>query len=344
MTEISYASGFLFLVLLLGSCDQNDPPVIHDQDFSVRESSSQYLIARIEARDPEGDQNLSFEIIDGNEEGIFNVNPGSGEITVDKPDLLDYETVRLHLFKVSVSDNHPGDPKVSSAIVRMHVLNNNEITDKLVAYYNFDQDATDQTPNQQHGIVYGAELTEGRNEESQMACLFDGTGDYIRFPDRDLFSYPKGQYSVSLWVQPLSPKDSTMILCKGAGVQDREYALGIGADSLFFFRIHDRGSPLHSQVVFSSTRVNYSDWYHVVATWDGYMIHIYVNKELEGTAFCEATPVNGGSDLFIGTSDGTDPGISYHGLVDDLHIYHKMLAPFEVRNLFRSSTWWWGWS
>lgn len=336
--------GITWICLLLSSCEQNEhPPSILDQEFSVNESYSRFLDATIVASDADGDRNLSFEIIDGNEEGIFYVDPSKGKITVTNHDLLDYETAQEHFFKVSVSDQHPKTPLASSAMIRMQVLNANEISDKLVAYYNFDSDATDQTANQQHGIVYGAQLIDGRNEESQQAYSFNGTDSYIRVPDRSLFSYPKGQFSLSLWVQALSHKDSTVIVCKGAGDQDREYALGIGSDSLFYFRIHDRGSPDRSHVAYSTTCLNDSDWYHVAATWDGYMIVVYVNGELESKQFCDASPVNCGSDLFIGTSDGVQAETSFQGALDDLHIYHKTLAANEVRNLFRSATDGWGW-
>jgi hypothetical protein len=86
-----------------------------------------------------------------------------------------------------------------------------------------------------------------------------------------------------------------------------------------------------------------SDWYHVVATWDGNMTAIYVNNVLENRHLCDANAGNYGSDLFIASSDGADPETSFHGALDDLHIYHKALAPFEVRNLYRSATGWWGW-
>ena len=334
----------LLLALLLVSCEQNEhAPSINDQEFIVSESWSRYLNATIIASDADGDQNLSFEIIDGNELGIFMVHPSKGKITVTKPDLLDYETTREHFFKVSVSDNHPKNPMESSAMIRMYVRNDNEITDKLVAYYNFDSDATDQTSNMQHGIVYGAQLIEGRDEESQNAYFFNGTDNYIRVPDRSLFSYPKGQFSISIWVKALSHSDSSLILCKGAGDQDREYALGTTSDSLFYVRVHARGKPESAYLAVSTTRVNYSDWYHVTAAWDGYMLSIYVNGELESSKLCTASPSNYGSDLFIGTSDGSNSEISFHGVLDDLHIYHKMLVPYEVRNLFRSATWWWGW-
>jgi hypothetical protein len=74
------------------------------------------------------------------------------------------------------------------------------------------------------------------------------------------------------------------------------------------------------------------------------MINIYLNGEQESKQFCDSTPGNYGSDLFIGNSDEANSENSFIGVLDDLHIYHKMLAPSEVRNLFRSATWWWGWN
>ena len=83
-----------------------------------------------------------------------------------------------------------------------------------------------------------------------------------------------------------------------------------------------------------NTLVNYSDWYHVVATWDGYMLSIFVNGKLENSQVCNASPGNYSSDLFIGSFDGETSESSFHGVVDDLYIHRRVLTSREIRRLF----------
>jgi len=343
MNSIKYITYVLGLALLLSSCETNEPPIISDQKFDLYEGYYyQYWEAFVEATDPDGDRNLTFSIIDGNEEGVFGINPETGRLLVMKPESLNYETQTQYFLKVAVSDNHKKYPLESSAMIRIQVLDRREVTDQLVAYYNFNEDASDQSPNQQHGIVYGAQIEEGRDDDSQTAFLFDGRDDYIRFPDRTLFSYPKGNLTITFWVQAHTHRDTSYLISKGAGDQDREYALGINTDSLFFFRVHDRGNPDVFYEAVSTTRVNYSDWYHVAGAWDGHMLHIYVNGQLEDSRFCDHTAGNYGSDLFAGTSMGSNSETSLHGIMDDLIIYHRILTPTEILRLFHwpISEWW----
>jgi len=343
MKSIRYVALLVSVCLLACSCDSNDPPSISDQKFTIWEDTHyRYWDPILIANDPDGDRNLTFRIIEGNEQGIFALKT-SGRILVLKPEMIDYDLFTDHFMKVAVSDNHEKNPLESTAVIHIQVLDRNEITDKMVAYYPFNVDATDQSVYQQHGTVFGAQLTDGRNEESELAYLFDGLDDYIRIPDHDLLSYPKGNFSISIWAKAVSHKDSSLILCKGNGELDREYALGITSDSLIYFRVHDRGNRDRAYEVYTNTKVNYSDWYHVVAAWDGYMMHIYLNGELENSQFCDLTPANYESDLFIGAADDSISEFTFHGALDDLHLYRRMLLSYEVRNLFRSATNPWGW-
>ena len=53
----------------------------------------------------------------------------------------------------------------------------------LVSFYKFDGDANDNTSNANHGTVNGPTLTTGKDNISDILCIFDGVNDYISIND-----------------------------------------------------------------------------------------------------------------------------------------------------------------
>lgn len=318
--------------LLLWSCEQNEhAPNIENQEFVVWERGYFYSRnATIKATDADGDQNLSFLIIEGNEEGIFSLNHSNGDLSVSRPELLNYETVPQHFFKVAVSDNHEKRPLESTATIRINVLNNIDLSDKLLAYYPLNGDARDYR-GIHHGEMTGAQFYSDRMGQNDSAVFFDGTDDYLRITDHDDFSFPRGDFSISFWIQPLSYQDSTYILSKGGSDQGREYAIGTDSDSRFFVSVYNPRNSAEEYRCTSTTQVNYSDWFHVTASWDGYMLSIIVNGERESSQACSFNPANSSSDLFIGTLDGDSQEASFHGVLDELFIHRRLLETWEFR-------------
>lgn len=335
MNAKGIVTAILAVALLLCSCEQNSPPVIPDQQFEVYESGwfIQYDPI-VEAFDPEGDP-LRFGIAGGNEEGIFGLHPGIGRLSLVRPELLDYEKTQRYMLKVVVSDNHEKYPLESSAIIPIKVLNSNELSDQLIAWLPFNGDAGDRSGNQHHGEMHGALLYEDLRGQAESACLFDGLDDYVAISDHDDLSFTRSDFSISLWVKPLTYKASSYFICKGTGDHDREFALGLGPDSIFFFSVYDRGSPGSEFRVSGTTRVNYTDWYHVTAMRDDYMLTLYVNGEQEQSLYGNVTLVNSTADVMIGGfgSDGQDS--AFHGVIDDLYIHRKILGWWEHYRLFR---------
>lgn len=335
MKALKSVLGILIPVLLLYACDQNNPPVIHDQEFDVSENGW-FLSwpAIVSASDPDGDRELSFEIIEGDDQEIFRVGYSSGELSVNKPDLIDYELVSQHRLKVLVSDNHPGDPLESSAIMRINVVDGTEFTDRLVAYYPFDGNASDHQ-GMHHGEVHGALLHEDRHRQSDQAYYFNGLDDYIELPDHEDFSFPRGHFTISFWVQALTYRETSLILSKGSGDQDREYDLGIDADSLFFLRVYERGSALKSHEVKSTTRVDYASWYHVSGLWNGSVLSLIVNGRIEKNVYCNATLGDYGSGIYIGGTASPGDEFPFHGVLDELYIHHREISNYEFAWLYQ---------
>lgn len=99
--------------------NKNYPPSITDQNFSVAENSvNGTVLGRIAATEPDAGQNLTYEIIGGNELEIFEVS-ASGDLRVKNNANLDYEQVRTIVLTIKITDD--GAPSLSAA-ARMTVI------------------------------------------------------------------------------------------------------------------------------------------------------------------------------------------------------------------------------
>jgi len=105
----------------------NAPPVLNVQQFSVAENSAVgTVVGTVVAIDPDGGP-LTYSVTGGTGQGVFAVNPTTGQITVLNNSQLDFETRPNFTLQVQVTDN--GTPQLSaSATITINLTNNNEVS------------------------------------------------------------------------------------------------------------------------------------------------------------------------------------------------------------------------
>lgn len=125
---------FSFIGLLLTSCVKNEnPPVITDQEFTVDENSPiGTIIGAVDAIDLDENSILGFSILDGNTNSTFSIGESTGLLSVSNPSTLDYEKINDFTLTIQVNDNHPVEPKVSEAIIKIYLNDLNEFAPVLV--------------------------------------------------------------------------------------------------------------------------------------------------------------------------------------------------------------------
>ncbi|MGR3565029.1 MAG: LamG domain-containing protein [Heliomarina sp.] len=191
------------------------------------------------------------------------------------------------------------------------------------------------------GISYGSAGVLGK------AVYFDGDDDEIGgigSPTTldDIDSQGDGM-TLSAWVnQETSSTDNyRRILQKGSfNVSSGEWSWGISNSNGVTFRKGFDGGIL--SISTPDNVITNNDWYHVLVTWDGNAdsgsVRIYVDGEEIASSSQQAIG-NKLSDapetLFIGAGSGPSTGRSFHGALDDVRIYNRVLNSSEVKRLSR---------
>ena len=175
----------------------------------------------------------------------------------------------------------------------------------------------------------------------------DGVGDYVEIPDSPALK--PAQMSVEAWVR-FDSLNTPIVSTYGAAGQQyivfkkntrvfnfEAYALRkervAGVDRLAF-SIGDASGFATTAVARSTTPVTVGQFYHVVGTYDGSYVRLYVDGLLEGQAAVAATVDYDTRPVFIGTSGETVFDGKLNGIVDEATIYNRPLTQSEVTALY----------
>ena len=104
--EVSDGNFVSAATITINVIDQNDPPLLFAQNFDIKEKSDQYtVIGQVVATDEDRPANsLVYAIRSGNTDNVFALDPISGMLTLDLPNVLDYETKPIYDLVIEVSD------------------------------------------------------------------------------------------------------------------------------------------------------------------------------------------------------------------------------------------------
>jgi hypothetical protein len=186
-------------------------------------------------------------------------------------------------------------------------------------------------------------LVAGTETYSSTACVKYGTYSFS-FSNTKLSrtiaglstSFPKSNTTTSMtvgcWVRP----DQVGVIQQLAAVADEgppyytSWTLAILEDNTFEFKMGDTSHTTHHAV--STTTISSGTEYHVVGTWDGSYLRIYVNGYAEGDPVAHTSMDTLSSGVFIVGNWSTL--FPYAGNIDELAIFNKSLGPDEVLLLY----------
>jgi hypothetical protein len=168
------------------------------------------------------------------------------------------------------------------------------------------------------------------------ALSFDGTDDSVQMPQSTILK-PTTAITAAAWVRAADVHDTQPVLTWDGGSVDA-YRLQLkdagGVDSVTFLI----GTTAATKTYTAGTKFLNGTWYHLVGTYDGANVRIYVDGiEEASTALTGNITYNpfGDQRVYIGSSNTVS---SFRkGLIDDVRIYNRALSAGDVAWLYQLS-------
>ncbi|GDX48754.1 hypothetical protein LBMAG25_15720 [Bacteroidota bacterium] len=210
-------------------------------------------------------------------------------------------------------------------------------TNGLVGWWPFNGNANDESGNGNNGTVNGAALTTDRFGNANAAYDFDGVNDFVQVAHSSSLTF-QSDVTFSFWLYQFDYSLNTSGLPERQpiGKQRNTNTTGIG-----FETVDALGSCCGPQF-YITPNPQYEDaspmllqtWVHLVGTYDGSTLNLFLNGTLLGSATGTANLSTIVADLFFGKEGAL--GRAYKGHIDDIGIWNRALTQQEITNLYNA--------
>jgi len=223
----------------------------------------------------------------------------------------------------------------------------------LVAYYQFNGNAEDQSGNGFNGTLNnGVSAFIDRNQEANQAYSFDGVDDYI-VTSSEIDENLSGGASFSSWIYLMSVGTTMRIVSNynGTGTTGNcvariGFVFGVTLDKQFNIFYAIDGNDFDGRMT-TPNSLEVNRWYHVVGTWDGTYSPSGFNLYIDGVK-SDVLDQEEGSVSCGGYLESVNPfhiGIGhcstgfcapFNGGIDEVRIYNRSLGESEILALSKS--------
>ncbi|BDS09305.1 LamG-like jellyroll fold domain-containing protein [Aureispira anguillae] len=234
-----------------------------------------------------------------------------------------------------------------------------DLDNGLELYYTLDDHAADSSSNQHHGTIIGTSPIADRYGIAGGAIEFVNNGAALNGGNilNNVFSGAGKKFTISAWIKPSALMSNNIIVAKvgdaACAENERQFMLRIqGSNQNLTFTNYSSLFSGSARRVSTYTSINdTSHWYHIVVTYDGTQtgnngldrVKLYIDCQEEAT-FLETASGSlgdiqtGAAHLGIGNyiaSTGVPcaPARYFHGGIDDVRIYNRILNPSEIEAL-----------
>jgi hypothetical protein len=227
-------------------------------------------------------------------------------------------------------------------VFSFHICFSQVPTSGLIAYYNFNDNTDDQSGNRNNGTrIGGVERSADRWGNDCGALNFNGMNGYISVPSSRSLKSPSNQLTVATWFKinggtSYSSLKWLTLVCKGEQSTETDFnpqyrmqaclpTVSINTDFTEYFApkgIYDPGLD---------------QWYFYALVYDGNFVVAYLNdREIFRFAYNKPFTPN---DMPLDIGRDVPGSLEYFGgSMDELRIYNRALAPFEIGQLYNDKT------
>jgi hypothetical protein len=209
-----------------------------------------------------------------------------------------------------------------------------------VAWWKLDEttgaNAADASGHHHPARIQGPAKWAPGNGQAGGAVELDGARSFLDCGDEAEFDFRDG-LTVSLWVKPQArpAKGSQTLVAKGNDTWSLETT---GKDGKLVFSLsgpqstgkdRKKGPRVMSRTVSDSTR-----WHHVVGTYDGQRIALYVDGELTESVTAAGPVAVNTEPVWLGNNSAARAG-HFAGALDDVRLFSCGLTEQEIKALYR---------
>jgi len=188
-------------------------------------------------------------------------------------------------------------------------------------------------------------LTNGPNWEIPgrfgNAVRFDGNNDYVNVSDSNSLDIT-GNIRIEAWIKPDVNNALMNIVTKWAP-GNYSYALNMGVLQNPSYPEHGNpgthpgkigflwapdGTSATRQYLVSNSVVSASQWTNVTVTYDGSLVRMYLNGNLDNSTAYTGSLFAGNAELYIGASADTSP-FYFDGVIDEVKI-HRTFPTYDA--------------
>jgi hypothetical protein len=214
-----------------------------------------------------------------------------------------------------------------------------DVVSGTIVLLHFDEPAgaqrfEDSSGQGHHGACSGTSCpTAGVSGKVDQALSFDGANDYVEVSPSDTLN-PGNELTLSAWVKLVNPANDQKIMGKTT-IYDG-YLLAVKFGKL-------------DAEIWDTTRTDYhlaagtvpaNTWTHLAVTWQtgGQMIG-YINGTEVGRLAASAKPIgNNTMPLRVGVAPWDPAWFGVNGLLDEVTVYNRALAAWEVQALYQAGS------
>lgn len=146
-------------------------------------------------------------------------------------------------------------------------------------------------------------------------------------------------FSIHAWVWAAEPPVGKCVIWKGLGCSTwSQYLLGTGAHengdgkvnkASFHIRAGNGGARLETL----GDELPDKEWVHLVGTWDGSKVSVYVNGKLQNSEDAKGPPWPSPEEVYIGADPGCGKRCQWNGIIDEVVVFNVTLDDDQVAKL-----------
>jgi surface protein len=163
----------------------------------------------------------------------------------------------------------------------------------------------------------------------------DGSDDYMSLGDDDELS-AFSQFSICAWIYPTTSANFWVVSkgINGDDEDDSEFGLYLNGDGKAEVIIYDESEDKFTKSTCANALAA-NKWHFVSATFDGSNLRVSSNIDDKGATQASTVVIeDGGSQIYIGRSHGTESTDFANGFIGAVYIYDEGITDTDIYNLY----------